>query len=353
MLLSPRGKRDDESVYACESCKMSLGRDHKSPPKRAIANGFAIGHLPDEIEYEKPGVGIVKVKVPDALTSDVLCAILSPARHFACCISYYGGAHKSLRGHVTFFETDLSHVGEAALLFNRPGANPHIYCVLCGRMTKEQKDLARKKAALDTEHLLALLNWYKKESKHPAYANFELPTEPTEFPSPTIIEDPENEHNTDKSGEGDVAKVENTYVGPTYSFPSNSPKQDTGVFSTNEEFTLAMLGGTAPTMIVSGGNHVNLKDIKLEDVCPVQFPFGVGGPSMPRRNPMSASECYQHYTELSLCQFMKGDFLLILNSLFNRVKTFETAITKLRYGGDQSLADKFSIIDLDGKLCSR
>ncbi|EJK75484.1 hypothetical protein THAOC_02790, partial [Thalassiosira oceanica] len=170
----------------------------------AIANGFVIGHLPKKIEYEKDGA-IVTVDVPEALTSDVLCAILSPKRPFAFCISYFGGAHKSVRGHVTFFETDLSHVGEAASLFNRPGANPHIYCVLCGRMTKDQKELARKKAALDTEKLMALLTWYKEKSGHPAYANIVLPT--TEFAAPTVIEDPENEHNTDKSGGGEVAEV--------------------------------------------------------------------------------------------------------------------------------------------------
>ena len=346
LLLSRRAKKDDKGVYACESCKTSLNRNFRSPPKHAIANGFAIGHLPDEIEYTKPGGGTVKVNVPKALTSDVLCAILSPRRPFAFCISYHGGAHKCLRGHVTFFETDLSHVGEAANLFNRPGANPYIYCVLCGRMTKDQKKLARKKAALDTEKLMALLDWYIKKSGHPAYANFVLPTE---FPAPTIIEDPENEHNTDKSGEGDVARLETFYVGPSYSFPSNSPQQDTGVFDTNRDFTLAMLSGTAPTMIVSGGNHVNIRDIKLEDVCPIQFPFGVGGPSMRRRNPVSTSECYQHYTELSLSQFMKGDFLLILNNLNNKVKTFESAVTKLKYGGG-AMAENFSVIDPEGKV---
>lgn len=346
LLLSQRARSDDKGVYSCESCKISLNRNYTAPPKYAIANGFAIGHLPVEIKYEKDGQ-IVTVDVPQALTSDVLCAILSPKRPFAFCISYFGGAHKSVRGHVTFFETDLSHVGEAANLFNRPGANPYIYCVLCGRMTNDQKKLARKKAALDTEKLLGLLKWYKNESGHPAYANIVLPTE---FPEPTVIEDPENEHNTDKSGGDKVEDVENTFVGTTHSFPSNSPKEDTGTFGTNKEFTLAMLKGTAPTMIVSGGNHVNIRDIKLEDVCPIQFPFGLGGPSMKRRNPVSATGCYQHYTKLSLNQFMKGDFLLILNSLFNKAKTFESAVTKLTCSGNDSLAENFSTIDLEGKL---
>ena len=358
LLLSDRAKYNETGVYACESCSTSLKRDFNSPPKRAIANGFVIGHLPETIEYKKPGGETVIVDVPEALTSDVLCAILSPKRPFAFCISYHGGAHKSLRGHVTFFETDLSHVAEAANLFNRPGANPYIYCVLCGRMTKDQKDLARKKAALDTEKLMALLKWYVKVSKHPAYAGITLPTDPTEFPEPVIIEDPENEHNTDKSGGRDVAeKIENTFVASTFSFPSNAPQQDTGNFTTNKEFTLAVLGGTStiPTMQVSGGNQVNTRDIELTHVCPTQFPFGKGGPSMPRRNPVSATECYQHYTELSLSQFMKGDFLLILNFLYNKVRTFETALTKLRYGGDGSLAEKFSTIDLEGKalVCFR
>jgi len=71
---------------------------------------------------------------------------------------------------------------------------------------------------------------------------------------------------------------------------------------------------------------------------------------MKRRNPVSATGCYQHYTKLSLNQFMKGDFLLILNSLFNKAKTFESAVTKLTCSGNDSLAENFSTIDLEGKL---
>merc|ERR1712232_523899 len=104
LLLSKNARCDDKGVYACESCKTSLKRDHRSPPKHAIANGFAIGHLPKKIKYERPSGETITVDVPEALTSDVLCAILSPRRPFLFCISYHGGAHKSLRGHVQFFE---------------------------------------------------------------------------------------------------------------------------------------------------------------------------------------------------------------------------------------------------------
>lgn len=53
LLLSDRAKYNETGVYACESCSTSLKRDFNSPPKRAIANGFVIGHLPETIEETK------------------------------------------------------------------------------------------------------------------------------------------------------------------------------------------------------------------------------------------------------------------------------------------------------------
>jgi hypothetical protein len=47
-----------------------------------------------------------------------------------------------------------------------------------------------------------------------------------------------------------------------------------------------------PQLLVQGGDYANLREIKLEDVCPVQFPFGLGGPKMQRRNKVSPEECY-------------------------------------------------------------
>jgi hypothetical protein len=44
---------------------------------------------------------------------------------------------------------------------------------------------------------------------------------------------------------------------------------------------------------------------------PIQFPYGLGGPSQQQRTKISAKGCLSHYMELSLDQFKKGDFLLV------------------------------------------
>ncbi|EJK51179.1 hypothetical protein THAOC_29671, partial [Thalassiosira oceanica] len=50
LLLSPRGKYDEDGAYVCRPCRDSLSMEHTVPPKFAIANGFFCGHLPEEID---------------------------------------------------------------------------------------------------------------------------------------------------------------------------------------------------------------------------------------------------------------------------------------------------------------
>ena len=89
----------------------------------------------------------------DDLT-DVLCAFLSPTRPYGYCFAYSGGAHKSLRGHFFFYETDLEAVGATMHAIQRKHANPQIYAVLCGRMTLKQKEIALKELKLTQGYLL-------------------------------------------------------------------------------------------------------------------------------------------------------------------------------------------------------
>ena len=40
---------------------------------------------------------------------------------------------------------------------------------------------------------------------------------------------------------------------------------------------------TAPTLLVYGGNYVNEREIREEEILPFAFPYGIGGPKMNRR----------------------------------------------------------------------
>eukprot|EP00984_Skeletonema_dohrnii_P006197 scaffold2225_cov90-Skeletonema_dohrnii-CCMP3373.AAC.3 len=79
-------------------------------------------------------------------------------------------------------------------------------------------------------------------------------------------------------------EVEHTFAAPSYHFASNhDPNEDTGVYETNQKFVSSMLDRTMPTLLVSGGEYANLKELELENVTPLQFPFGQGGPKQSRR----------------------------------------------------------------------
>jgi len=336
ILLSPRAKRysdKDDEFEVCSNCANSLkscSRHRESPPRHAISNGFVIGSVPKSI-------------IPDQEITAEMCSLLSPIRPFGHVFAYSAGAHKAIRGHYSFFEVDLSHTGSVLNYFLATGANPMVYCVLTGRMTAKQKELVRERALFDTSKMMKLLRWFISESGHPGFKDAQLPEN---CPKPIIIEDPESSHNTDESYD---EQVETSFAGATFHFSSShDPQEDTGVYETTQKFAVAMLEKTMPTLLVNGGSFANLQELLLENVAALQFPFGIGGPKMKRRTPISALEYYKHCTRLSLRQFMRGDFILILNHMFNRQMCYHTAILKCRtISLGSTLAEKISLLNAE------
>ena len=101
MLLSPRsslhvlktknGLRENK-YSCCDSCHRSfLSKNELSPPKFSIANGFSIGHLPEEFSH----------------VSDIVASMLSPVRPFAYILTFQGGQSNSLKGKFTFFDNNV------------------------------------------------------------------------------------------------------------------------------------------------------------------------------------------------------------------------------------------------------
>ncbi len=170
------------------------------------------------------------------------------------------------------------------------------------------------------------MTWLIQVSGHDGFVGV---TPPEECPHLRILSKKSNEHNTDKSKNADV---ENQYEGAQYTFTSaHDPSENTGVYKTNTEFTMSVLNGVKPLMLQYGGKYVTSgKDLKLEWIFPVQFPFGVGGPKRKRPTKISEIECLKHYFRLSLPQFMRGDFILVVLHMFNRMKSFENGIITCR-----------------------
>ena len=128
--------------------------------------------------------------------TDLLKTMLAPVRPYGCVFSYSGGSQKSIKENYQFFEMDQNRLGAVVNHLNQAGIGEHIYCVLCGRMTLDQKQIVRRRAVVDTKLFIDLLTWFVNESGHPGYQNITIPEE---CPQPLFVEDQETNNNTDES----------------------------------------------------------------------------------------------------------------------------------------------------------
>lgn len=344
ILLSPRSHRVGDDFEACSHCfsslKPSKAKKSKKPPKLAIANGFTIGHIPSSITTRDSDGNDIERSIKDGDINEMMCAAVSRQRPYGYIFAWSGGAHTSLMGNVSFFEMNQTHAGGVINYFRSRGANDHILCALCGRMTPKQKEIARNMSKLDTVLYLGLLNFFIRNSV--AFADV---TSPEDCPQPRVLEDPDSNNNTDDSIN---AAVEKRYEGCTYTFTSSQePTESSGVYRSNADFTMAVLSREKPMLLVYGGKYVGSgTELKLEWVFPIQFPFGIGGPKMNRPTNISEKVCLQHYLQLSLPQFMRAGFIHVVNHLYGRLLSFQRAIVSCKSitRGGTSLAECISTL---------
>jgi hypothetical protein len=141
----------------------------KTPPNFVVANGFVIGSFPKEIKFFNKESWRVTRKVEDDELTDTLKAMEAPLRPYGCIFVYSGESRKSLKGNYQFFEMDQNRLGGVMNQLNQASIGEHIYCVLCGRMTPDQKQIVRKRSRVDTQLYIDILTWFVKESGHPGY----------------------------------------------------------------------------------------------------------------------------------------------------------------------------------------
>ena len=328
MLLSPRSRKYSDGYATCSVCFSAMQpqmASKKTPPKFAIANGFVIGSFPQEITFINKEGQIVTRKVEDEELTDTLKAMVAPLRPYGCIFAYSGGAQKSLRGNYQFFEMDQNRLGGVMNHLNQAGIGEHIYCVLCGRMTPDQKQIIRRRSRIVTQLYIDIVTWFIKESGHPGYLKTSIPED---CPQPVLVEDNPTKNNDDDPSD---KTVENNYEGGTYHFSSaQDPSHHTSVYGSSDTFALAMFQRSAPTLLAHGGTYAKNTDMKIENILPFAFPFGIGGPKMERRVKVSLELCIQVYLRLSLKQFMEGPTILVLNHIFNRQMSYKTGVMTCR-----------------------
>ncbi len=102
------------------------------PPRHAIANGFAIGHIPLMTSFVGKN-GEIRTREINAERDldNLICAAISPVRPFGYVHANTAGSQKSIKGHFSLFSVDQSHVGGALHKYCTSGAERTfmLYCV--------------------------------------------------------------------------------------------------------------------------------------------------------------------------------------------------------------------------------
>ncbi len=65
-----------------------------------------------------------------------------------------------MRGNYQFFEMDHNRLEGVMNQINQAGISEHIYCVLCGRMTPDQKQIVCKWSKVDTQLFIDVMTWF-------------------------------------------------------------------------------------------------------------------------------------------------------------------------------------------------
>ncbi len=137
-------------------------------------------------------------------------------------------------------------------------------------MTPDKKQIICKRSRVDTQLYINILTWFVKESGHPGYLHTSVPED---CPQPLLVEDISTKNNTDKPAD---KTVEANYEGGTYYFSTaQDPLQHTSVYGSSDIFALAMFQCSASTLLAYGGTYAKNAHMKIENLLPFAFPFGI------------------------------------------------------------------------------
>ena len=82
--------------------------------------------------------------------------MISRVRPFGYILSFQGGQGKRLKGTFTFFDNNIKQTEGVITHIQQKIPNNVLYCVMCGKFTPDQRQLARQRAKVNTEEFLKL-----------------------------------------------------------------------------------------------------------------------------------------------------------------------------------------------------
>jgi vacuolar-type H+-ATPase subunit E/Vma4 len=144
LLLSKKGFNEGK-IQICKTCTNSLLKHSANdiPPKFSIANGFAIGELPESLWNA-------------TWIEHMMCA---PTHVLASTVTLKAKAHRAITSHAICF--DCTPVPFASMLPRDVNENGYIHVILAGPLTKEQELYSRTMNEVRPQKLKELMNFYK------------------------------------------------------------------------------------------------------------------------------------------------------------------------------------------------
>ena len=346
---------DDESANSSEESvtdgdEVSI----RSPPKCAIANGFAVGRLPPALRQrttlEATGTG-------SSGSTEAEISLLTPVRHVGYIRVVKGYGQSCMKGHCYAVKLDTKVVLEHAL--------PHVEnrapfrVLVTGKISAEQKRKLSRYALVRRTQVQQLWKWFRSHNDE-VYSEIVLDDEnldllPDNGVSPSILQfdaniDPVGNpaSNSGRSAPASATPGKpNDIAGAAGCQTANS---DPGVLlMTHSTYVtpMALNHNALGEDILKATNNIHVDPTAAEyihirssserepdwdpqyivRVFPNLFPFGRGGPGEHRDTNISFKACFEHYLRTSTGAFQNPKFVLRMYNIVARRNASQSAYT--------------------------
>jgi hypothetical protein len=322
LLLSPVGcyVKECNGFCICSKCNNSTLK-HETP-LRAIANGFEIGPCAKELE----------------VLNDVELAFISPVRVHGNIFSFYGGV-KGVKGWHSFLKVDLKTVRTGLRRLEDMGdAVPNLIAVvMSGQFTKEARARTMKKLSLRREEARTAFNWMNENNAH--FVKENIGQDFDNLPDPILVDTSE-----EVEDRGDNIQEVDEF---TVAFPDNTLEDLNGGQQNIEEYKKVVKkvkDSNGDFFVLSAGSEYlrDFRDNNLSKAFPMQFSYGLGGPSDKRRRFVDLSDYLSHIINLSQPRFATQLFGLVCYNMLQRHRMLISATWRMKQ--KEEICTKFSIL---------
>ena len=328
MLLSPRapflhslGTGNHSGLCICRCCKKALNA--KCMPEFAISNNYAFGTPPAELTD----------------LTEVELALLTPVKCYGYVFAYTGGRNRQLEGSLSYYKVNMKSIVRGVAHFESLGLTNNVAVMLYGKMTPQQRAIARKKNVIRPDKVKKALEFLLQHNRYWKETNLNVHEVAQTLTNPEIVDHSSEVEEMNRN----VETSESIKV----FFPDGSMDTIKGGQNNMKEYKELVQKAK-----LSGINiEVNFdlireatreyQDNNFANSCLLQFPFGYGGLQEERKDKdgiitdnVDHRKYIQHLSRLSQPQFHRGLFCLKLFNFTMKQQMVMTAAWKVRQKGN-------------------